>query len=127
MKRQEAQDDAGGRTDGALARRPGMDAPSPPPAAAAAPPRHLAAAADDASTLYAVGDVHGCADLLDALLAEIARDAGALDRAATVVFLGDLVNRGPDSAGVMRRVTAGPERAGDRWLCLRGNHEQALL
>ena len=90
-------------------------------------PTHLAAPPRDPSLLYAVGDVHGCRGLLEAMLATIESDAAGRGRAPTVVFLGDVINRGPDSAGVVARLLEGPSRPGDRWITLRGNHEQALL
>ncbi|MGE3247618.1 MAG: metallophosphoesterase family protein [Beijerinckiaceae bacterium] len=77
--------------------------------------------------IYAVGDIHGMAGLLERLLAEIARDADDLGAHARVIFLGDAINRGPESKKVMERLLAGPDRNGDIWLALRGNHEQALL
>lgn len=74
---------------------------------------------------YAIGDVHGRADLLDTLLERIAAHAG--DRAHRLVFLGDYVDRGPDSAAVLRTISrlnwAEPERV----ICLMGNHERMLL
>jgi serine/threonine protein phosphatase 1 len=73
--------------------------------------------------VYAVGDVHGRLDLLDELLERIAADAGGA--AHELVFLGDFVDRGPDSAGVIDRVrqlkAERPVRA------LMGNHEEILL
>jgi serine/threonine protein phosphatase 1 len=77
--------------------------------------------------LYGVGDVHGMAGLLDRLLTLIARDADARAMPATIVFLGDLVNRGDATRQVLDRLLAGPERAEDEWIVLRGNHEQAML
>ncbi len=77
--------------------------------------------------VYAVGDVHGMADLLDDLLLAIEYDAASLGVPAHVVFLGDAVDRGPDSRKVIDRLMRGPRRYGDEWLVLRGNHEQALL
>jgi serine/threonine protein phosphatase 1 len=76
--------------------------------------------------IYAIGDVHGRADLLDALLAAIAADAArfADGRAARLVLLGDYVDRGEASAAVLARVAA-LRQAGA--VCLRGNHEAALL
>jgi hypothetical protein len=60
-----------------------------------------------------IGDVHGCLEELDELL----RAVDARPGASRVVFLGDLVDRGPDSAGVVRRVRElGAE-------CVMGNHE----
>lgn len=84
------------------------------------------------SRVYAIGDVHGRLDLLDRLLGEIAADAAqAPDRRVVVVFLGDLIDRGPDSRAVIERVAAGPPDAGPlagaRYVCLRGNHEDILL
>jgi serine/threonine protein phosphatase 1 len=82
--------------------------------------------------IYAVGDVHGRKDLLDRLLRTIAADAKA--SAATrklVVFLGDYVDRGPESRAVIETVSAGPppgpDWAGFRWLPLMGNHEAMML
>ena len=84
-------------------------------------------AGPDDQRVYAVGDVHGHLDLLDALLAQIEDDI--LDRpVATIglVFLGDLIDRGPDSAGVVERLCSlhhFPAKA----LFLKGNHEEVLL
>ena len=77
--------------------------------------------------IYAVGDIHGMAGLLDAILLEIEADAANQATPARIVFLGDAVNRGPDSRQVIERLIAGPRRYGDEWLILRGNHEQSLL
>jgi serine/threonine protein phosphatase 1 len=84
------------------------------------------------SRVYAIGDVHGRLDLLDRLLASIAEDARlASSRQVVVVFLGDLIDRGPDSRAVVERVVAGPpdsgSLAGARYVCLRGNHEDILM
>ena len=76
---------------------------------------------------YAIGDVHGCRDELDALLAMIdAQEQTREPAATTLVFLGDLVDRGPASAQVVRRVR---ELAADRGnvRCLLGNHEEVFL
>ena len=82
--------------------------------------------------LYGIGDVHGCAQTLQALLDRLAEDAGgALGPADTLVFVGDYVDRGPDSPGVIdqlveleRQSDAG---AGPRCVFLRGNHDQMML
>jgi serine/threonine protein phosphatase 1 len=66
--------------------------------------------------LLAVGDVHGCSLHLDALLAAVRPTAA--DR---IIFLGDLVDRGPDTRGVLGRVLA--LKAELDVTCLRGNHE----
>lgn len=75
---------------------------------------------------YAVGDVHGRLDLFDALLAAIeADDAARGPSDTTIVLLGDLVDRGPDSAGVIRAARALGQRRSVRILL--GNHEEMFL
>jgi serine/threonine protein phosphatase 1 len=77
--------------------------------------------------VYAIGDVHGRLDLLDALLAKIDADDAARDPAATtIVFLGDLVDRGPDSKGVIERLRSLAQGARDVRFLL-GNHEEVFL
>ncbi len=76
---------------------------------------------------YAIGDIHGRLDLLDALLAVIEADAAERDAAAEIVFTGDYVDRGPASRGVVARIMAGPRRAGDRFRPLRGNHDDLFV
>ncbi len=83
--------------------------------------------ADGESLLYGIGDVHGMDDLLGCLLAAIERDSAACDLPATLVFLGDMVDRGGQTRQVLDRLLAGPTRGGDRWIVLRGNHEQLML
>lgn len=77
--------------------------------------------------VYAVGDIHGRLDLLDCLLDAIAADNETRGSADTlIIFLGDLVDRGPDSRGVVERLIAyskGPTPS--RFLM--GNHEEVLL
>jgi serine/threonine protein phosphatase 1 len=82
---------------------------------------------DDESLVYGIGDVHGMDDLLASLLVAIESDAASYGLPATVVFLGDLVNRGPQTRQVLDRLVAGPTRSCDRWITLRGNHEQLML
>lgn len=83
---------------------------------------------DPGRRVYAIGDIHGCADRLDMLYQQIAADL-ARDPAPhpLLVHLGDYVDRGPDSARVVRRLAAGPVLPGVPMVCLRGNHEQMLL
>lgn len=76
---------------------------------------------------YAIGDVHGCNDLLARLLDDIHRDAERRGSAARIVFLGDYIDRGPDSKGVLATLMAGPQRTGDEWISLFGNHEDVML
>ena len=76
---------------------------------------------------YAVGDIHGRFDLLNLLLADIERDIAARPAAETyLVFLGDLIDRGPQSRDVVERLRtlAGPSF---RPVFLLGNHEEVLL
>ncbi|MBC7454512.1 MAG: symmetrical bis(5'-nucleosyl)-tetraphosphatase [Massilia sp.] len=73
---------------------------------------------------YAIGDLQGCAHEAAALLERIADDAGG-DYA--IVFVGDLVNRGPDSLATLRRVAALCEGSGGRIEALLGNHDLHLL
>lgn len=73
---------------------------------------------------YAVGDVHGHLDALRAVLSWVERDAG--DEETRVVFLGDYIDRGPDSPGVLSLLMAGPTRPGHAWVPLAGNHEQLM-
>lgn len=79
------------------------------------------------SRIYAIGDIHGCRAELDRLLAMIdADDATRAPAETTLIFLGDLVDRGPDSAGVIARLmTLAHERPRVRFL--KGNHEELFL
>jgi serine/threonine protein phosphatase 1 len=77
--------------------------------------------------LYAVGDVHGSLVELDQLLALIAADHAARDeRSCHIVFLGDLIDRGPDSRGVLRRLMQ-DRPAFARLHFIRGNHEEMFV
>jgi serine/threonine protein phosphatase 1 len=75
---------------------------------------------------YAVGDIHGRADLLDMMLAAISADRALHHEAARLVFLGDYVDRGPDSAQVIERLSR-LELPDFALVFLAGNHEEALL
>jgi serine/threonine protein phosphatase 1 len=81
----------------------------------------------DGVRLYAVGDIHGRADLLDDLHGQIAGDAErAPGRRRVVVYLGDYVDRGPDSQGVVEGLIERP-LPGFECVQLKGNHEAFLL
>jgi serine/threonine protein phosphatase 1 len=76
--------------------------------------------------VYAVGDIHGRLDLFEALVAAIdADDAASAPAETTVILLGDLVDRGPDSAGVVARAREWQQRRTVRILA--GNHEEMFL
>jgi len=80
----------------------------------------------EGTRVYAIGDIHGRADLLDRLHALIEADFRANPVSEVrLVYLGDYVDRGPDSAGVIERLITGP-LIGEAKL-LSGNHEQMLL
>ena len=83
---------------------------------------------DPGERIYAIGDVHGRYDLLKLLLDAIGAHSSALGTPETlhIVFLGDLVDRGPDSARVVDLV-AGLESDTDQVIALMGNHEEAML
>ncbi|MCX4612410.1 MULTISPECIES: polynucleotide kinase-phosphatase [Streptomyces] len=71
-----------------------------------------------------IGDIHGCASELETLLGKLGYVDGAHPQGRTAVFVGDLVDRGPDTPGVLRRVMS-MVAAGDA-LCVPGNHENKL-
>ncbi len=76
---------------------------------------------------YAIGDIHGRLDLLDRLLARIEADIAARPpRRNFIVFLGDLVDRGPESAQVVDRLLR-YRPANARPIFLAGNHEEVML
>lgn len=77
-------------------------------------------------TIYAIGDIHGCRCELEQLLKSITDEISSAGAAAHLIFLGDYVDRGPDSAGVLSRLIDGP-LPGARHTFLMGNHEEAML
>lgn len=78
--------------------------------------------------IYAIGDVHGCDDRLAALHDAIADDlAHRPCESALLVHIGDYVDRGPDSRGVVARLSAGDPVPGVVTVNLVGNHEQTML
>ena len=76
--------------------------------------------------LYAIGDIHGRRDLLDPLLDAIIRDANEHGEAPRIVFLGDIVDRGPESRQALDRVIETVEASPGSRLIL-GNHEEFML
>ena len=77
--------------------------------------------------VYVIGDIHGRADLLDEVHAKIRADVGPRRPAdIALVYLGDYVDRGADSCGVVERLCRSPI-AGARRILLKGNHEDMLL
>jgi serine/threonine protein phosphatase 1 len=79
----------------------------------------------DSTRVYAIGDIHGRADLLADLLARIDHDTQGFSGTVQLVTLGDYINRGPDSRGVLKLLRSVPAT----WnaVFLRGNHETELL
>lgn len=71
---------------------------------------------------FAIADIHGRVDLLKAAVDRIETSDGG-----TVVFLGDYVDRGPDSDSVIEFLMAGPRYPNFKWICLAGNHEAMML
>lgn len=83
--------------------------------------------APDGVRLYAVGDIHGHASLLEKMLAAIEQDIRSSRQGRNVVvFLGDLIDRGPDSAAVIERLRSLDQRLFQP-VFLTGNHEEALV
>src|SRR5918911_4517060 len=72
---------------------------------------------------FVVGDIHGRRAQLDCLLDALPRD----EAADTLVFLGDLIDRGPDAPGVVADVLELRGANPDGVVVLRGNHEQMML
>lgn len=76
--------------------------------------------------VFAIGDIHGRTDLLHALLDEAALEPRRRTK-RVIVFLGDLIDRGPDSLGVIDLATAAGERLGaQESIALMGNHEAMM-
>jgi serine/threonine protein phosphatase 1 len=90
----------------------------------AAPPAR--ALVPDGTRIYAVGDVHGRADLLEQLLLRIDADLKENGAANAIqIFLGDYIDRGPQSKGVLEQLIR--RGKSHRTVCLKGNHETYLL
>lgn len=74
---------------------------------------------------YAVGDIHGQLALLKAAHQRISRDDAAHGGESRVVHVGDLIDRGPDSRGVIEYLMRG-QADGKPWVVLKGNHDRFL-
>ena len=82
---------------------------------------------DAGTRVYAIGDVHGRFDLLEAMHDAIAADLSARPPGrSVVVHLGDYVDRGPRTHDVIERLLT-PRLTADEIVCLKGNHEDCLL
>ncbi|MCA3450260.1 MAG: metallophosphoesterase [Rhodobacter sp.] len=86
---------------------------------------HALLALPEDRPVYAIGDVHGCLGLLRDLLAAIQDDAALAGHGARIVLLGDMIDRGEDSAGVLELVMS--LAAQGRVLPILGNHERMML
>jgi len=76
---------------------------------------------------YAIGDIHGYLDQLEIAHRLIAADRERTgDRYAPVIHIGDLVDRGPDSRGVIDHLRNGILR-GEPWIVLKGNHDRMFI
>jgi serine/threonine protein phosphatase 1 len=79
-------------------------------------------------TVFAIGDVHGCANECRALLDCIAHLAGEAAGKRRLIYLGDMINRGPDSIGVLEQWAESADRRGvDHIDRVMGNHEIMMM
>jgi serine/threonine protein phosphatase 1 len=72
--------------------------------------------------LFAIGDIHGCSDKMDEMMSRI----NISPERDTLVLIGDYIDRGPDSKGVINSII-GIKKKIKHVICLLGNHEQMLL
>src|ERR1700722_12759298 len=86
---------------------------------------HVAASTPAQTRIYAVGDIHGRADLLTDIIARIDDDQRRRPiKHAVEVYLGDYIDRGPDSKAVIDLLAL--RLVENRAICLRGNHEDLM-
>ncbi len=81
----------------------------------------------DGLVCYAVGDIHGRLDLFERMIDRIEADHEQHCRDSIIVLLGDYVDRGPSSRGVLQAIIDLQTRWQDRLIVLLGNHEEAML
>jgi serine/threonine protein phosphatase 1 len=90
------------------------------------PPGREKACLPEGLRIYAIGDIHGRLDLLEKMVRQVAADLQAANYdTALTIFLGDYIDRGYDSAGVLARLSR--RDFPTPFVALRGNHEQMLL
>jgi serine/threonine protein phosphatase 1 len=78
--------------------------------------------------VYAIGDIHGCAEQLANLHAAIRRDLATRPAASVLLLhIGDYVDRGPDTAGVIEHLVQGCPVSGAEMVNLLGNHEHTMI
>lgn len=75
------------------------------------------------TTFYAIGDIHGCLEKTNALIAKIESE----EPNAIIVFLGDYIDRCTQSAQVLSKLFELQTKQSDRYICLTGNHEKMML
>jgi serine/threonine protein phosphatase 1 len=80
---------------------------------------------DEPALIFAIGDIHGCREALTAIIAKCR--AHAAGRRSRFVFIGDYIDRGPDSRGAVEVVRALERRDPKNVVCLMGNHEGLLV
>ncbi len=118
--------------------RPVRDRPLPPSQRRLAAARERAAAQQPPpfrphirDLVYAIGDIHGRLDLFERLIAQAKADAASLTAVdgalPVIVLLGDLIDRGPASAGCIERAIALSQEDWCEVEVLLGNHEQSML
>lgn len=91
-------------------------------------PKQKPTASTAGRLIYAIGDIHGRAELLDQILTVIAEDAAPRNAEhPLIIFVGDYIDRGPDSAGVVDSVLKLKAGGSFDVRALKGNHEQAIL
>lgn len=78
------------------------------------------------TAIYAIGDLHGCLSLYDQMEEKIVRDSESLEGQKLILCLGDVIDRGPETANLIDRLI-GPAPDGFQRLVLRGNHEEMML